>query len=106
MIGSSFFKPTKTAVGQSLHVRAAFRAKRQLTRPMQRTAQARFIAKWCCLWRCLKLQQIALVKYTSIDKVFCVVPYLMASVIRAAADWQRWALLWYQEKFRKLFTRK
>jgi hypothetical protein len=33
-----------------------------LTRPMSRTAQARFFAKWCCLLRYLKLQQIVLAK--------------------------------------------
>ena len=45
----------------------------------------------CYLLQCLKLGQLVLAKYIFIGGVFYVGPRLMASVVRAAADWRRWA---------------
>jgi hypothetical protein len=72
--------------------------------PMQRTAQARFTSKGCCLLCCLKLGQIVLAKYVFIDGVFCVVPCLMALVTRAAADWRRWAAAFQRAKSQTLLN--
>jgi hypothetical protein len=58
---------------------------------MQRTAQAAFLSAECCLLCCLKLGQVVLAKYIFIGGMLCVVPRLMASATRAAADWRRWA---------------
>ncbi len=58
---------------------------------MLRTAQAAFLSKGCRLLRCLKLGQVVLAKYVFIGGVYCVVSCRMASAIRSAADFLRWA---------------
>ena len=60
---------------------------------MQRTAQVAFLLAGYCLLQSRELWQRVLVMFIFISGVFCVVSRLIASAVRAAADWRRWVLV-------------